>query len=73
MDGRAEHQIPTTPESLTDQVNRVLEVGRILLSVLTPNELEQLKSILATNAIGGMNWNLFLSELDSEIGNASVT
>jgi hypothetical protein len=53
-----------------EEVKRVLEVGRLLLSVLTPKELEELQSL------GG----LFLSKpipvdqsYTSEIGNTGVT
>ena len=53
-----------------EEVKRILEVGRLLLSVLTPEELEELQSL------GG----LFLSSsipIDqssaSEIGNTGVT
>ena len=53
-----------------EEVKRVLEVGRLLLSVLTPEELEELQSL------GG----LFLSksipidqQSTSEIGNTGVT
>ena len=53
-----------------EEVKRVLDVGRLLLSVLTPDELEELQSL------GG----LFLSKplpadqsSVSEIGNTGVT
>lgn len=35
-----------------DDVQRVLELGRILLSVLTPEELEQLQKLLVDEAMG---------------------
>ena len=31
-----------------EEVNRVLEIGRLLLSVLTPEELKQLEQLLNT-------------------------
>lgn len=48
------------PEVTLDEVNRLLEVGKILATVLTPEELEWLSSI-------------FLASDHSEIGNAGVT
>jgi hypothetical protein len=61
--------IPETQVTV-EEVKRILEVGRLLLSVLTPEELEELKSL------GG----LFLSNSipvdqssSSEIGNTGVT
>ena len=46
------------------EVNRILEVGQLLLSVLTEEELKDLKFLSQTeNQL----------EMDSEIGNAGVT
>lgn len=48
-------------EVTVDDVNRILEVGRILMSVLTQEELEDLKKILGNHTTG------------KNIGNAGVT
>jgi hypothetical protein len=38
----------TQPQKVTvEDVNRLLEVGRLLFSVLTPEEIEELQEILA--------------------------
>jgi hypothetical protein len=37
---------PAEPTEMIDEVNRVLEVGRLLLSVLMPEELEELQGLL---------------------------
>ena len=43
----------TKKQITTEEVNRVLDVGRILFSVLTPEEIEELQRLLSTqNAIG---------------------
>jgi hypothetical protein len=42
MSERDNGQRPTQPQVTVHEVNRVLEVGRLLLSVLTPEELEEL-------------------------------
>jgi hypothetical protein len=34
------------PKVTIEDVNRVLEVGRLLLSVLTPEEIEELQALL---------------------------
>ena len=44
-----------------EDVNRVLEVGRMLLSVLTEEEIEELQEILSRQ------------KADQNIGNAGVT
>jgi hypothetical protein len=49
------------PKVTIEDVNRVLEVGRLLLSVLTKEELEELQHVIND-----------LSEAQ-EIGNAGVT
>ena len=40
-----EPQHPTQPTVTIEELNRVLEVGRLLLSVLTPEELEELAEL----------------------------
>ena len=37
---------PTKPTITIEEVDRVLEVGRLLLSVLTPEELEELAGLM---------------------------
>jgi hypothetical protein len=39
------------PTITAEEVNRILEVGRLLLSVLTKDEIEQLNSLLTENRI----------------------
>lgn len=46
-------QNPTEKQITVEEVNRVLEVGRLLLSVLTPKEIEELQKLLSPQkAIG---------------------
>ena len=48
-------QIESAPDSLTtvEDVNRLLEVGRLLFSMLTPEEIESLQELLNTqNQLG---------------------
>jgi hypothetical protein len=52
---------PTDQQVTVQEVNRVLEVGRLLLSVLSKEELEELRSLLAKNLA------------DTKIGNVGVT
>lgn len=69
----------TAPKSKPDttitieEVNRVLEVGRLLLSVLTPEELEQLQQLLSDQPINDLFTLLVSSTSESETGNTSVT
>ena len=51
----------TTVEITVEEVNRVLEVGRLLFSVLTEEEKEELQRFLSS------------SSGEAEIGNAGVT
>ena len=53
--------LSTTSEVTIEDVNRVLEVGRLLFSVLTEEEKEELIRLLSTPSSR------------SEIGNAGVT
>ena len=52
----------TQPKVTIDEVNRVLDVGRLLLSVLTPEELQELKELLIGEPLA-----------DPELGNTGVT
>lgn len=61
MSKKTGQQSPTELRATIEEVNRVLEVGRLLLSVLTQEELEKLQNAL-----------IDLSEAQ-EIGNAGVT
>ena len=46
-------QTPTDKQITVEEVNRVLEVGRLLFSVLTPEEIEELQKLLSPKkAIG---------------------
>ena len=53
--------LPTISEVTIEDVNRLFEVGRMLLSVLTEEEIEELQEILSRQKSG------------EEIGNAGVT
>ena len=46
---------PIKPEVTVDDVKRVLEVGRILLAVLTPQELDQLQQIKSSQMVDELN------------------
>ena len=54
-----------------EEVNRVLEVGRILLAVLTPQELDQLQQIMSSQMADELNISSLYSE--AELGNTGVT
>ena len=56
------------PEVTVEEVNRVLEIGRLLLSVLTQDELEELQALL-----GGEPFPFPENNITSEIGNTGVT
>ena len=47
MAGKTTQKNTTEPAVTVEEVNRVLEVGRLLLSVLTPEEVEQLEQFFA--------------------------
>jgi hypothetical protein len=59
------------PEVTVEDVKRVLEVGKILMSALTPEELDQLREIMKSQALD----HLLVMSLSSrtEVGNTSVT
>ena len=61
MDQKSKPKRPTEPKITAEEVNRVLEVGRLLFSVLTEEEITELQRILNDSSDG------------NEIGNASVT
>ena len=42
---------PIKPEVTVEDVKRVLEVGRILLAALTPQELDQLQQIMSSQMV----------------------
>lgn len=54
-------QCPIKPKVTIEEVNRVLEVGRLLLSVLTEEELQELQRVMR------------YSSEPNKIGNAGVT
>ncbi len=62
-----EQRSQEVPVTLED-IKRVLEVGRLLLSVLTPEELEELRAFNALRSSSSIS-----PEQPSEIGNTSVT
>ena len=59
------------PEVTVEDVKRVLEVGKILMSALTPEELDQLREIMKSHALD----HLLVMSLSSrsDIGYTSVT
>ena len=62
---------PFKPEVTVDDVKRVLEVGRILLAALTPQELDQLQQIMSSQMVDELNISSVYSE--AELGNTGVT
>ena len=71
MSVRVSESDPALPTVTVDEVNRVLEVGRILLAVLTPEELDQLRQIMSSQVVDKLNANSLLSKAES--GNTGVT
>ena len=62
---------PALPMMTVEEVKRVLEVGRILLAALTPQELDQLQQIMSSQMVDELNISSLYSE--AEIGNTGVT
>ena len=62
---------PALPMMTVEEVKRVLEVGRILLAVLTPQELDQLQQIMSSQMVDELNISSLFSE--AELGNTGVT
>lgn len=63
--------IPPTDTDVAEELNRLLEIGRLLSSVLTPQEIENLRILIANgNLTEGQS---IASSVDLEIGNTSVT
>ena len=60
------------PIVTTEEVNRLLDVGRLLLSTLTQEELDRLKQFLDTHTMDSLISFLQSSESDDLIGNTSV-
>lgn len=61
MSQKSNEKRPTESKVTIEEVNRVLEVGRLLFSVLTEDEKAELIRFLST------------SSNENEIGNAGVT
>jgi len=57
----------------TEDVNRLLEVGRLLLSVLAQEELNQLQQYLGSHVTERQSTDSISFEIASEIGNTGVT
>jgi hypothetical protein len=57
------------PKVTQQDLERVLAVGRLLLSVLTPEEIDQLREELADGRIDGKD----VPQVGREIGNAGVS
>ena len=49
MDSSVVKQKAETQKVTVENVNRLLEVGRLLFSVLTPEEIEQLQELLSVS------------------------
>jgi len=62
---------PALPMMTVEEVNRVLEVGRILLAILTSEELDQLLQTMSNRVVDELNISSLYSE--AEIGNTGVT
>ena len=62
---------PALPMMTVEEVKRVLEVGRILLAALTPQELDQLQQIMSSQMVDELNISSVYSE--AELGNTGVT
>ncbi len=60
-------QRPMKPTISVDEVNRVLEVGRLLCSVLHPEEIQALEELLRENTFPNGR------TLAEKIGNTGVT
>lgn len=73
MAGKTPQKSTSEPAVTIEEVNRVLEVGRLLISVLTPEELDQLQQILNNLTIDDLFTTPLSSTFDSDIGNAGVT
>lgn len=73
MAGRTDRTRTTESTVTIGEVNRVLEVGRLLLSVLTSEELDQLQQLLNDQSIDGLFHTPTASTADTEIGNTGVT
>ena len=58
------------PTDVTEELNRLLEIGRLLASVLTPEEIQNLRILLEQPETGQ---ELLRSPSDVEIGNTSGT
>jgi hypothetical protein len=73
MAGRLDRTSTAKSPVTIEEVNRVLEVGRLLLSVLTPEELDLLQQLLNNQSIDGLFSTPTTSTADTEIGNTGVT
>jgi hypothetical protein len=62
---------PALPMMTVEEVNRVLEVGRILLAILTSEELDQLRQTMSNRVVDELNISSLFSE--AELGNTGVT
>ena len=58
------------PRVSVEEVERILVIGRLLLSVLTPEELEELQSLGGLSPSNSIPVDLSSA---SEVGNTSVT
>jgi hypothetical protein len=56
-----------------DDVNRVLEIGQLLMSVLTPEEVEQLQRVMTNADVDGLLSKKGWHQAEEKIGNIGVT
>ena len=61
-------ECPKDPVVTVEEINRVLEIGRLLLSVLTQEEMEELQALLC-----GEPYPFPEDIVKPEIGNTGVT
>lgn len=61
------------PTVSVEEVNRILDVGRLLLATLSPEELERLQEKLSSSDKNRSYSVSLLFQCDSEIGNTGVS
>jgi hypothetical protein len=59
-----------SPTEVTEELNRLVEIGKLLFSVLTPEEIKSLRIFIEQNEI---REKLMVLPPDVELGNTSVT
>lgn len=59
-----------SPTEVTEELNRLVEIGKLLFSVLSPEEIMSLRIFIEQNEI---REKLMVLPPDVELGNTSVT